>query len=83
MHDVVLALPLGEVHPRDALTVGEAAHRGSEPVGDLRKRGGGGDREAELAVHVTHQAASVLQLRDIHVQVHPVNALDLEHHVLG
>ena len=32
MHDVVLALTLGEVHPRDALGLGEPVHRRGEPV---------------------------------------------------
>ena len=81
--DIVLALPLREVHPRDALTGGEAVHGSREPVGDLRQRRGGRDRQAELPVHVTHQPAGVLQLRDVDIQVHPVDALDLEHHVLG
>ena len=83
MQDVVFALSFREVDPRDALIAGEPADRGSEPVGDLRQRRGGGDRQAELPVHVTHQPAGVLQLRDIDIQVHPVDALDLEHHVLG
>ncbi len=82
MHDIVLALPPGEVHPRDPLIGGTAVHRGGEPIGDPRQRGRRGDRQAELPVHVTHQPASELQLRDIHVEVHPVDALDLEDHVL-
>ena len=40
VHHVVLALPLAEVHPRDALGLREPAHRPSEPVGDLGQRCG-------------------------------------------
>ena len=41
-----------------------------------------GHRQAKLAVHVANQPAGKLQLGHVHVQVHPVDALDLEHHVL-
>jgi hypothetical protein len=52
MHDVVLALPLGEVHPRHLLLTGEAAHPGRERIGDLPQRGGRRDRQPELALDV-------------------------------
>jgi len=83
VHDVVLALTLDEVHPRDLLLPGKAVHLGGEPVGDLGQRRGRGDRQPQLAVDVPDQASGVLQPRHIHVQVHPVDALHLEGHVLG
>ena len=83
VHDVVLALALAEVHPGHLLIAGEAAHRRGERVGDLPQRRGRGDRQAELALDVAEQAAGVLQLGDVDVAVHPVDALHLEHHVIG
>ena len=68
MHDVVLALPLAEVHPRNLLVVGEAVHRRDEPVGDLAQRRGRGDRHPQLALHVADEPRRVLQLGLIHVQ---------------
>src|SRR5664279_1615930 len=63
VHHVVLALPLAEVHPRDALGLREPAHRPSEPVGDLRQRCGRRYRQTQLAVHVPDQTGGVLQPR--------------------
>ena len=83
VHHIVFALPPGEVHPGDLLPLGETVHRRGETVGDPGQRGGRGDRQAELALHIAQQAARVLQLRDIDVEVHPVDALHLERHMLG
>jgi hypothetical protein len=83
MHDIVLVLAFHEVHPRHLLVAGEAAHGGAERVGDLPQWGGGGDRQPQLALHVAQQPRRELQLRDIDVAVHPVDALDLEHHVVS
>ena len=83
MHDVVLALALDEVHPGHVLVTGEAAHRRAERVGDLPQRCGRGDRQPELALDVAKQATGVLQLRDVDVAVHPVDALHLEHHMIS
>jgi hypothetical protein len=58
-------------------------HRRGERVGDLPQRRGRRDRQAELALDVTDQPAGVLQLGNEDVAVHPVNALHLEHHVIG
>jgi hypothetical protein len=44
MHDIVFALPLGEIHPRHPLVAGEAVHRGAEGFGDLPQWCGRGDR---------------------------------------
>jgi len=81
-HHVVLALAPAEIDPLDALIVGVAVHHRGEPIGDLRQRRGRGDRQAQLPVHVADQAPGVLQLRLIHVQIHPVDALGLERHML-
>jgi hypothetical protein len=83
VHHVVFALAFDEVHPGHLLVTGEAAHRHAERVGDLPQRGRGGDRQPELALDVAQQPTGMLQLRHVHVAVHPVDALDLEHQVIG
>ena len=57
--------------------------RRSEPVGDLGQRGRRCDRQPQLLVHVADKPIGVLQLRHIHVEEHPVDALDLEGDVLS
>ncbi|MDQ3527525.1 MAG: hypothetical protein M3424_06530, partial [Actinomycetota bacterium] len=64
MHHLVLALTLGEVHPRHLLIENEPADRGAEGVGDLAQRRGRGDRQSQLPVDVTHDPGRILQLRD-------------------
>jgi hypothetical protein len=44
---------------------------------------GGGNRQSELALDVAQQPTGMLQLRHVHVAVHPVDALDLEHHMIS
>ena len=83
MHDVVLALGLDEVHPRDLMPPGEGVHLLDEAVGDLSQRRSRGDRQPELLVDEADQPARVLQPRNVDVAVHPVNALNLESDVLG
>ena len=58
-------------------------YRSSEPVGDLGQRGRRCDRQSQVLVDVTDKPVRVLQLRHIHVEEHPVDAFDLEGHVLG
>lgn len=82
-HHVVLTLPLDELDQRDGVVGGEPAHPGVERLGDRRQRRGGVHRAAELAAQEPDQTESALQLRHVHVQVHPVDALDLEPDVLG
>jgi hypothetical protein len=79
---VVLALALGKVHPGDGVVAGESVHRLGERLGDRRQGGGGSHRHPQLPVDVADQPGRVLQLRDVQVQVHPVDALDLEQRVL-
>ena len=83
VHHVVFALPPGKVHPRDPLPPGEAVHRSGETVGDPGQRGGRGNLQAQLPLHIAQQPARVLQLRDIDIEIHPVDALHLEDHMLG
>ena len=83
VHHIVFTLPPGEVHPGDLLLFGETVHRRGETVSDPGQRGRRGDRQAQLTLHIPQQPAGVLQLRDVDVEVHPVDALHLERHMLG
>jgi hypothetical protein len=82
-HHVVLALSPHEVHPRHVLGLDEAMHRGHERIRDLPQRHRRRNRQAQLAVNVSDQPGGVLQARDVDIEVHPVNRLDLEHHMLS
>jgi hypothetical protein len=82
-HHVVLALPLGEVHPGQPLVTGEAAHPRAERVGDLPQRRGRRDRQPQLPLDIAEQPTGVLQLRNVDVAVQPVHALHLEHDMVG
>ena len=86
VHHVVLASPLWPLAKSThgtALVTGEAVHRGDERLGDPGQRRGRGDRQPELPMHVPDQPRGVLQLRHVDVQVHPVDALHLDDHMLG
>ncbi len=83
VHHVVLALPFGEIDPRHTVDLREAVHRGAERVGDLRQRCRRGDRQPQLPLQIADQPRRELQSRHIDVQIHPVDALHLEAHMLG
>lgn len=65
------------------LVLGVAVYRRGEPIGDPGQRRGRGNRQAQPAVDVADQHGRVLQLRLIHVQIHPVDAFHFESDVLG
>ena len=44
---------------------------------------GRGDRQTQLTVDEPEQTTRVLQLRHVDVEMHPIDALHLEGHVLG
>jgi hypothetical protein len=83
MSHIVLTLPLGEVHPRNLMVAGEGPHRGGERLADRCQRRRGGHRHPQMLMDVTDQPSRVLQLRHIDVEVHPVDALDLEQNMVG
>ena len=83
VHDIVLALALRKVDPRNTVGAGESVHRGAERVGDLRQRRGRGDRQPQPPLQVADQPDGILQLRNIDVAVHPVHAVHLEDHMVG
>jgi hypothetical protein len=74
---------LTKIDPGHPLVADEPVDRRAERVGDLCQRGGGGNRQSELALDVAQQPTGMLQLRHVDVAVHPVDALDLEHHMIS
>lgn len=83
VHDVVLALPLGEADHRDVVRGGIASDVGDELAGHRGNESGRGDGEAPVPHEVAGHLTGALQLGDVDVEVHPVDALDLEQHVLA
>lgn len=81
--DVVFALSLGEIHPRDGVVASKPVHRCAERVGDLDQWRGRGDGQPQSSMHIAHQASWVLQSRHIDIAEHAVDALDVENHMFG
>ena len=81
--DIVLALPLGEGQDLDALLGGEGFDGLDEGVADGRQQGGGGEEVAAVVAQEADHAQFPLQLRDVDVEVHAVDALDFQSHVLA
>jgi hypothetical protein len=81
VHHIVLALPLGEVDPRDAAVIGERPQPRHEVPAHRGDHRGRGDRHAQVAVDEPHDALRPLELRHIQVAVHTVYRLQLETHV--
>ena len=78
-----LRCPLTKSTQGTRLTLAKRCTAAHERVGDLRQRCGRGDRQPQLPLDVTDQPSRELQLRNVDVQIHPVDALDLELHMLG
>jgi hypothetical protein len=79
--DVVLALALPERHHRNPLSFREALHLVHEPLTDgvhqrTRRKG-----ISTMEPKETRHAPFALQLRNVDVEVHPIDALDLQGHM--
>jgi hypothetical protein len=83
MQDVVFALPLDEVDPADLVRLRESVDLCDEPVADRSQRCSRGDRQAEMLLNKADHPAHMLQPQLLHVAVHPVDALNLEHHMIS
>jgi hypothetical protein len=83
VHDVVLALTLAEVNHRETVIDGVTTNAGDEVLAHRRHQRRGRDLETPMPGQKPDDLSDTLQLRDIDVQVHPVDGLDFEHHVLG
>jgi hypothetical protein len=79
--DVVLTLALGEADQVHAIGVDEVVDRRDERPGHRRHQRRGRERVPAMVVEERRGALRVLQPRLVHVAVHPVDRLDLEHHV--
>ena len=76
-----LVLPRAEGDERDAMLLGEAAHRRAEGLTDGREQRRRGDRVAAVLAQEGHHAAAALQQRDVRGEDHAVEALDVQGHV--
>ena len=83
VHHVVFALALGEVDQRQVVGGGVVLDIGDELSGHRRDQRGRGDREPAVPHQVTGHLAGALQFGDEHVEIHPIDALDLELHMIG
>ena len=82
MHHIVLALPPGEVDPRDAASLGEGPQPRREVPAHRGDHRGRGDRLTQVAVNEAHHALRPLQLGHIQVAVQTVARFELEAHVI-
>lgn len=83
MRDIVLALALVEGHEVHPGLADEAFDVAYEPLGDRVHERGGGEAIAEVVPEEAHHADLVLELGNVEVQVHPIDALDLQGDVVG
>ena len=83
VHHVVLALSLDEIDDRDPALTGERLDRGDERFGDRRENRAGDHREAQMMPDEPGHRPGMLQPRLVHIAIHPVDRLDLEHRVPG
>ena len=59
-----------------------AVHRCAEPLADLGYGCCRGDRQPQLLVDVSDQTSPILQSGDVDIGVYPVDATNLENHVI-
>ena len=83
MHHIILTLTLAEVDQRHLLLGREPAHRSVERLGHRRQRSRRADLAPELTTQVPDQPQLPLQLRNVGVQIHTVDALHLEEDMIG
>jgi hypothetical protein len=80
-HHVGLALILAKPHHRDLMLLGEAAHRGPEPLPDRGQQRRRRDRVAQMLSQKDHDLATDLQVGYVTVEIDAVQALQVQHHV--
>jgi len=79
---LILALPLGEGEQRDTLPAGEPLQDGDEGARDGVHQRRGGERGPPLRPEEVRHPGRTLQARHVHVEVHAINALDFQSHML-
>ncbi len=82
MSDVVFAFPGSEVDQVDAVIGDEPVDVGHEGFRDRVHQRRGHEREPAMALEEADHPQLVLQTGLIEVQVHPVDALDLQGHMI-
>ena len=82
LRDVVFALPLLEGNQINALVVDESIDVANERFRHRRHRRRRGKTLAPMNPQVAHHGSNRLQMRDVDIQVHPVDRLDLQHHMV-
>jgi hypothetical protein len=78
VHHVILALALGEMDERHVIGVDEPVNVANERLGHLGHQRRGGVDESPMADEEHASPTRVLQPRLVHVEVHPIDRLDLE-----
>jgi len=81
LHLLDLAVGLGEPHHRDVLLIGEATHRSAERGPDLIEDRRGRDRIAQMRGQEADNLPTHLQVRDVGVEVDPIQALQVQRHL--
>ena len=81
-HNIVLPLPFAEVHDGNLLLFGQPFHARHEAFGYRVHERRGGECVAAMAAEEFHDSALTLQGRNVHVEVHPVDALQFERDVM-
>jgi len=82
-HHVVLPLPGGEGEERNLLPGCEGLDRPDEGLADRVHQSRGGDRVPAVVPEEPDHPALRLELGDVHVEVHPVDALHFQGHVVA
>ena len=80
---IVLALALGEVDEVEAPVGHEAVDAHHEALGDRVHEGGGDEGHPTVALEEPDDPRRVHELGLVQIQVHPVDALDLQGDVVG
>jgi len=78
---VIFALALLEQYDRHFLLNGELFHMRDERFGDGIHQGAGGERVAAMKAEKAGDPSGPLQRGHVHVQVHAVDAFDLQRHM--
>ena len=82
LDDLVLALPLSELNPRDVMRGGPRTQASLEGIADLAEYLGRGDLLATGAHEKINHAAGTLQPWDIRIEIQPVEATDFQGHMV-
>jgi hypothetical protein len=80
-HHVDLPHAVLELDQRDVVVLGEPGYRLPEPGADLLQHRRGGDLHPQMRVQEPDDLPARLKRGNIAIEVHPVQALDVQHRV--